>query len=51
MRVLSKGQKSVGKGGGGRDQGRLLGRGDVLAGPWKIVLEMLNAFLHSIIIQ
>lgn len=49
MRVLSKGQKSVGKGGGGRDQGRLLGRGDVLAGPWKIVLEMLNAFLHSII--
>ena len=34
---------------GGRNQGRLLGRGDVSAGPWKIVVEMLNAFLRSII--
>lgn len=49
MRVLSKGQKSVGEGGGGRNQGRLLRRGDVSAGPWKIVVEMLNVFLHLII--
>ena len=49
VRVLSKGQKSVGEGGRGRNQGRLLGRGAVSAGPWKIVVEMLNVFLHSII--